>query len=123
VKSFDCLIRDRGVVAASSIPQGVCGSNHSHGRLVVSGTRRFLHGRRQANQKHCLKKIVVGADTVRKMLLEFPHEDAGLEALHLHGESEQLKIGLPFALPKLSKQNLFQKIKKLILFVADIDCV
>ncbi len=49
-----------------------------------------------------------------KMLLELPHEDAGLEALHLHGESEQLKIGLPFALSELPKQNFFQKIVRLI---------
>jgi hypothetical protein len=81
---------------------------------VVSSTDRFPHGRRQANKKHCEKKIVVWDDTVRKMLLEFPHEDAGLEALHLHGESEQLKIGLPFALSKLPKQNCFQKIKRFI---------
>ncbi len=66
------------------------------------------------NQKHCEKKIVVWADTIRKMLLEFLHEDAGLEALHLHGELEQLKMGLPFALSKLPKQNFFQKIKRLI---------
>jgi hypothetical protein len=44
---------------------------------------------------------------VRKMLLKFPHEDAGLEALHLHEESEQLKIGLSFALSTLPKQNFF----------------
>ncbi len=40
------------------------------------------------------KKIIVWADTVRKMLLELPYEDAGLGALHLHRKSEQLKIGL-----------------------------
>jgi hypothetical protein len=55
---------------------------------------------------------IVWADTVRKILLEFPLEDAGLEALH--GEPEQLKIGLPFALSKLPKQNFFQKIKRMI---------
>jgi hypothetical protein len=69
------------------------------------------------------KKIVVLADTVRKMLLELPQEDAGLEALHLHGESEKLKIGLPLSLSELPKQNFFQKIKRLICFVSDIDCV
>jgi hypothetical protein len=62
----------------------------------------------------CQKKIVVWADTVRKMLLEFPHEDAGLEALHLHGESELLKIGLPVTLSELPKQNFFQEIKRMI---------
>jgi hypothetical protein len=60
------------------------------------------------------KKIVVSADTVRKMLLELPQEDAGLEALHLHGESEKLKIGLLLSLSELPKQNFFLKIKRLI---------
>ncbi len=45
--------RNHGVVATWSIPQGIRSSNHSHGCLVVSGTDRFSHGRRQANQKHC----------------------------------------------------------------------
>jgi hypothetical protein len=40
-----------------------------------------------------------------KVLLEFPHEDTGLGALHLHGESKQLKIGLSFALSELPKQK------------------
>jgi hypothetical protein len=57
------------------------------------------------------------------MLREFAHEEAGLEALHLHGESVQRKTGLPLALSELPKQNFFQKIKRLICFVADIDCV
>ncbi len=78
--------RGHGDVAASSIPQGVHGSNHSHGCLVVSGTYCLPNGRRQANQKHCKEKIDVGADTMGKVLLEFPHEEAWLEALHLHGE-------------------------------------
>jgi hypothetical protein len=58
-----------------------------------------------------------------KMLLEFPHENAGLEALHLHEESKQLKKGLPFAFSKLPKQNFFQEIKRLMWFIADINCV
>jgi hypothetical protein len=65
-------------------------------------------------KKHCQKKIIVWADTVRKMLLELHHEDARHEGLHLHGMLEQLKIGLPFALSKLPKQNFFQEIKRLI---------
>jgi hypothetical protein len=81
---------------------------------MVSGVDCFPHGRHQANQKHCQKTIVVWADTVRKRLLEFPHENSGLETLHLHGESEQLKTGLPVALSKLPKQNFFQEIKRLI---------
>jgi hypothetical protein len=46
------------------------------------------------------------------MLIELPHEKAGLEALHLHGESEQLKKGLLFAFSELPKQNFFQKIER-----------
>jgi hypothetical protein len=79
---------------------------------VVSGTNRLSHGRRQSNQKQCKKKVVVWADTERKMLIELPHEKAGLEALHLHGESEQLKKGLLFDLSELPKQNFFQKIER-----------
>ncbi len=90
--------RDCGVVAASNIPQGVHGSNHSHGYFR---RRLFPAWKGQAKQKHCQKKIVVWADTIRKTLLEFPHEDVGLEALHLHGKSKQLNIGLPFAQAKL----------------------
>jgi hypothetical protein len=81
---------------------------------MVSGTNCFSHERLQSNQKHCKKKIVVWADTARKILLKLPHEDTGLEALHLHDESEQLKIGLPFALSELPKPNFFQKIERLI---------
>ncbi len=69
---------DRGVVAASSIPQGICGPNHSHDYLLVSSTNRFRHGRQQANQKHWQKKIVVRADTMRKMLMSFPMRTLGL---------------------------------------------
>jgi hypothetical protein len=105
---------DCGVMAASSIPQGIRGSNHSHGCLLVSSTDHFPQGKQQADQKHCEKNIVIWADIVRKMLLEFTCEDAGLEALHLHRESEQLKIGLQFSLSELPKQNFFQKIKRLI---------
>ncbi len=103
---------DRGIMATSSIPQGLRSSNHSHGCLVVSGTNCFSHGRRQANQKHCQRKIVVQADTMRKMRLELPHEDAGLEALHLHGESKKLKIGLPYALSELPKHKTYFKRSK-----------
>ncbi len=60
---------------------------------------------------------------MRKKLLEFPHEAVGFEALHLHDESEQLKIGSPFALSEPPKQNFFQKVKRFIGFVTDINCV
>jgi hypothetical protein len=43
---------------------------------MVSGTGR--HGRRQANQRHCQKKIVIWADTMRKMLMSFPMRMLGL---------------------------------------------
>jgi hypothetical protein len=57
------------------------------------------------------------------MLFEFPHENAGLEALHFHGETKQVKVRLPFALSELPKQHIFQMIKRLIGVVADIKCV
>jgi hypothetical protein len=113
-RSWASASRDRGVVAAPSITQGIRDSNHSQACLVVSGADCLPHGRWQVNKKHCKKEVVVWADTVGKLLLEFGHEDAGLEAQHLHGEMEQLKIGLPFALCELPKQNFFQKIKRLI---------
>jgi hypothetical protein len=51
---------------------------------------------------------------MREMLFEFSHENAGLETLHFHGEPKQFKIRLPLAFAKLPKQNIFQKIKRLI---------
>jgi hypothetical protein len=57
------------------------------------------------------------------MLFEFSHVNAGFEALHFHGKPKQVKIRLPFALSKLSKQNIFQMIKRLIRIVVDINCV
>jgi hypothetical protein len=42
-----------------------------------------------------------------EMLLEFSHENAGLEALHFHDEPKQFKIGLPVAFSKLPKQIVF----------------
>jgi hypothetical protein len=56
-------------------------------------------------------------------LFEFPHENAGLEALHVHGESKQLEVRLPLAFSKLSKQNSCQKIERMIRIVADIQGV
>jgi hypothetical protein len=54
------------------------------------------------------------------MLLEFPHENAGLEALHFHEETKQVKVRLLLALSELSKQNFFQLIEGLIWIIADI---
>jgi hypothetical protein len=56
-------------------------------------------------------------------LLECPHENAGLEALHVHGEPKQFKIRQPLALSKLPKQNLLQKVEGLIGIVAKIQGV
>ncbi len=43
------------------------------------------------------------------MLLEFLHENAGLEALHVHGESKQFEVRLPLA---FSKKKQFSKDRK-----------
>ncbi len=44
--------RDPRVVAASSVPQGVRGSNRVRDCLVVSCSYSFSHGGWQANEKH-----------------------------------------------------------------------
>jgi hypothetical protein len=56
-------------------------------------------------------------------LLEFPQENARLEALHVHGEPKQFKVRLPLALSKLPEQNLFQKVERVIRIVANIQGV
>ncbi len=50
---------DREVVAASSIPPGVCSLHHGCSRLVGASSYCFSHGRRKADQKHGKKKIIV----------------------------------------------------------------
>jgi hypothetical protein len=57
------------------------------------------------------------------MLFEFPHENAGLEALHVHGEAKQFEVRLPLALSELPEQNSFQKIERMIRIVSDIQGV
>jgi hypothetical protein len=57
------------------------------------------------------------------MLFQLPRENAGLEALHYHGEAQQLKIGLPLALSKLSKQSILQLNERLIRVIANVECV
>jgi hypothetical protein len=89
--ALGCGGRNRGVMAALSIPQGVLSSNHSQGCLVVSGNNHLSHGRWQSIKKHCEKKMIVWADTVRKMLLELPHENAGLEACISMGSQSSSK--------------------------------
>jgi hypothetical protein len=57
---------------------------------------------------------MVWADPMWEVLLELAHEHAWLEALQCYAEAKQLKVGLPLDFSKLPKQNLFQKIKRLI---------
>ncbi len=79
--------RNCRVVAASSIPQGVCSLHHGCSFRVVASSDRLTHGWRLANKEHCQEKIIVWRNTRREMLFQFPHENAGLEALHFHGEA------------------------------------
>jgi hypothetical protein len=89
------------VVPTLSIPRGVCSLHHGCSRLVGASSYRFLHGMRQADQKHGKEKIVVRRNSWRKMLPELPHENTKFSVLHFHGEAEQFKIGLPLTLSKL----------------------
>jgi hypothetical protein len=57
------------------------------------------------------------------MLFELSHENTGLEALHFHGKAKQFKVRLPFALSKLSKQCIFQKVERFICGVANVKSV
>jgi hypothetical protein len=54
---------------------------------VAASSYWFTHGRRKANKKHGQKKIIVWRNTGWEMLFQLPHENAGLEALHFHGEA------------------------------------
>ncbi len=53
-------------------------------------------------------------------MFELSHENTGLKALHFHGKVKQFKVRLPFALSKLSKQSIFQKVEWLGRVVTDI---
>jgi hypothetical protein len=50
--------RDRGIMAASSIPQGICSLHHGRGCRVVASSYCFTHGRGKANKKHGQEKII-----------------------------------------------------------------
>ncbi len=76
---------DHRVMAASSVPQGVRGSDCVRGCLVISCAYRFSLGGQQTNEKHGHEKICVWRNSRRQVLFELPHENAGLEALHIHG--------------------------------------
>ncbi len=71
------------------------------------------------NEKHGHEKICVWSNSRRQVFFE----NAGLEALHVHGEPKQLKVRLPLALSKLPEQNSFQEIKRMIGIVADVQGV
>jgi hypothetical protein len=60
--------RDRRIVSASSIPQGIRGLHHGRGCRVVASSYCFMHGRGKANKEHGQEKIVVRRDTGWKML-------------------------------------------------------
>ncbi len=73
---------------------------------------------------YCIvEKSVNMCQKSNKKMYYYSHENVGFEALHFHREPKQVKKRLPFALSKLSKQNIFQMIKRLIRIVADINCV
>jgi hypothetical protein len=115
--------RDHRVVATSSVPHGVRSSNRVCGCLVVSCAYRFSYGGWQANEKHGHEKIRVWRNSRRQVLLEFPHENAGLQALHVHGEPKQFEVRLPLAIPKLPEKSSFQKIERMFRIVADVQVV
>jgi hypothetical protein len=112
--------RNHRVVAAPSIPQGVCSLHHGCGCLAVASPYCFSHGRRQTNKEHGQEKIQVRGNSWREMLFELPHENGGLEALHFHEEAEQFEIRLPLALSELSRQSFYQAVKRIIRIIADM---
>ncbi len=57
--------RDCRVVATSSISQGICSLHQVCARLVVASSYRFMHGRWQANKKHCQEEICVWGNARR----------------------------------------------------------
>jgi hypothetical protein len=60
--------RDHRIVAASSIPQGICGLQQGCGCRVVASYYCFTHGRGKANKEQGQKKIIVRRGTGWKML-------------------------------------------------------
>ncbi len=57
------------------------------------------------------------------MLFKLSHKNTRLKALHFHGKAKQFKVRLPFALSKLSKQSIFQKVERLVRVVTDIKTI
>jgi hypothetical protein len=76
-------------------------------------TASLMDGGRRM-RKMAMKRSVSGETPGGRCWLSFPHENAGPEALHVHGESKQLEVRLPLAFSKLSEQNSFQKIERII---------
>jgi hypothetical protein len=60
------------------------------------------------------KRSVSGETPGGQVLFELSCENTGLEALHFHREVKQFKVGLLFALSKLSKQSIFQAVKRVL---------
>ncbi len=85
---------DLGVVASSSVPQGVrCFHNSAAVLWLPVPTVSLMEGGRR--MRNIAKKMSVSA-------------------LHFHRETMQVKVSLPLSLSKLSKQNFFQLIERLI---------
>ncbi len=57
------------------------------------------------------------------MLFELFHENTKFKALHFHGKAKQFKVGLPFALSKLPKQSVLQKVERLSRVIVDVKSV
>jgi hypothetical protein len=70
------------------------------------------------------KKVIVRAVLLEgRCCLSFPMRTLGFKALHFHGKVKQFKVRLPFALSKLSKQSIFQKVEQLGRVVTDIKSI
>jgi hypothetical protein len=61
---------------------------------MAAGEQGTWPGRDHCQEKHQEGDVILAS-----------HENAGLEALHFHGEAKQLKIRLPFALSELPEQS------------------
>ncbi len=60
---------------------------------------------------------------MREELFQVAHENAGLDAIHSQGHTQQFKIGLPLTLAKLPQQNSLEITRTVIRLVAGIDCI
>jgi hypothetical protein len=67
-------------IAATRLPP-FCGYQGLH----------FSHGRWQPDHKHGNEQIIVGINSVMEKLFQLAHENAGLEAIHSQGQTQQFK--------------------------------